>query len=244
MEDSVAEAPQEAFPSQDVYYSPYKFERSVLAHVVGTLLAWFIGLLVYLMYRLWQDYISTILTAFIVSQTLHSHRAQIVGLLQWLRSTAAPPLAHVLLGGLRHPLRLARRLLSGVPPLVQLSMLLAALLVRNVLTWAWISLALLGPALALLLATLVLDKKLLMTNALISDEVLAASVVIGTLITVFAFAVRRAPGTAWVSPRGAATPRAVPRSLIRGHSDRAVCARARRVARDSTVDDAVRAVGA
>ena len=42
-------------------YNPMKFERSVMSHVIGTLVAWLIGLLVYLMYMLWQDYISTIL---------------------------------------------------------------------------------------------------------------------------------------------------------------------------------------
>ena len=71
----------------DELYNRDKFDRSVMAHVVGTLLAWFIGLLVFLMYKLWQDYISTILVAFIVSQTLHAQRAYIVGLLQWLRSS-------------------------------------------------------------------------------------------------------------------------------------------------------------
>ena len=31
-----------------------QFERRVVAQVLGTLIAWLVGLLVYLMYRLWQ----------------------------------------------------------------------------------------------------------------------------------------------------------------------------------------------
>ena len=169
-------------------YNPYKFERSVMAHVIGTLLAWLIGLLLFLMWKLWQDYISTILTAFIVSQCLHSQRAQIVGLLQRLRSHAAPPLAHSLLGALRQPQSLVMSAMFDVPPLLQLSVLLLVFLVHNVYTWAYVLLALLGPAVALLLAVLVFDKKLLATDVLLSDEVLAASIVLSTLLTVLSFA--------------------------------------------------------
>ena len=155
---------------EDAYHRD-KFDRSVMAHVVGTLLAWVIGLLVFLMYKLWQDYISTILTAFIVSQTLHSHRARIVGTLQWLRSPTTPSLLHLAFAAARQPWRLLQQMLYEVPPLVQLTALLFFFLVHNVYTWAYILLALLGPALALLLACALLDKRLLATNALLSDEV-------------------------------------------------------------------------
>ena len=170
-------------------FHPYKFERSVWAQVVGTLTAWFIGLLVFLMYRLWQDYISTILTAVIVSQTLHSHRARFVGGLQWLRGPTSPPL---LLGGIaavRQPMELARHLVYDVPPLVQLSMLLVLFLVHNVYSWAQLGVVLLPPLFLFGAAVVVLDKRLLKTHLIISDEVLAACLVIGGLISVLAFVV-------------------------------------------------------
>ena len=168
-------------------YNPWKFERSVMAHVVGTLTAWFIGLLVFLMYRLWQDYISTILTAVIVSQTLHSHRAYIVGVLQWLRGPTSPRLLLSAICVLKQPLLLARRSVYDVPPLLQLSMLLLLFLVHNVYSWAYLAFVLLGPLVALGAALALLDKRLLTTDYLISDEVLAACIVIGGLISVLAF---------------------------------------------------------
>ena len=171
----------------DELYNRDKFDRSVMAHVVGTLLAWFIGLLVFLMYKLWQDYISTILVAFIVSQTLHAQRAYIVGLLQWLRSSQSPPLVNVALGWLRKPLTLVRSAAFDVPALLQLSLLLLIFLVQDAYAWLYIGLALLGPAVALLITALVLDKKLLMTDALLSDEVLAATIVLLTLLVVLSF---------------------------------------------------------
>ena len=72
-----ASAPSFA-PMQRAEEESAKFERGVLCHVVGTLLAWSFALVAYLMFQLWHDYISTIPTAFIVSQTLHTQRAQLV----------------------------------------------------------------------------------------------------------------------------------------------------------------------
>ena len=134
-----------------------------------------------------QDYISTILTAFIVSQTLHSHRAQLVGGLQWLRSPNSPSLRHAVISAIR-PTELWRAC-RKVPALLQLGLLLALFLFDGVHNWALICISLIGPALAILLATSLLDKKLLMFNALVSDEVLAASVVLSTLLGVMTFVV-------------------------------------------------------
>jgi hypothetical protein len=173
-------------PQSDTAEESTKLERALFAHVIGTLLAWLIGLLIYLMYRLWQDYISTILMSIIVSQSLHAARARIVGLLQWLRSPASPPLLHTILHSVSQPWKLLTSL-AEVPPLLQLAALLLLLLVQNVYTWAYVGLALLGPFVALLAAVALLDKQLLRTDALLSDEVLAALIVVSTLLTVLSF---------------------------------------------------------
>ena len=44
----------------------YKFERGVLCHVVGTLLAWGLAIVAYLMFQLWKDYISTIINTVVL----------------------------------------------------------------------------------------------------------------------------------------------------------------------------------
>ena len=104
--------------------SPFAFERGVEIHVYGTLFAWMIGLLAYLMYQLWQDYISTIVSAFVLSQTLHRQRAYLVQLVQQLRASDTPLLYEVL-GLFTRPLYCVKRLLFDLPPLMQLAMLLA-----------------------------------------------------------------------------------------------------------------------
>lgn len=183
------DSPSDAFQEYDANPNEVKIFNGVMAHVVGTLVAWSLGLLIWLMYRLWQDYISTILTAFIVSQTLHTYRAQLVGGLKWLRSQNSPPLRSVVLSALR-PMTLMRACLHG-PAVLQLGLLLAFFLVVGAVDSIYnrllILLSLAGPALALLLATVVLDKRLLMFNALVSDEVLAATLVLATIITVLSF---------------------------------------------------------
>ena len=125
----------------------YTVERGVLCHVIGTLLAWGLGLIVYLMYRLWQDYISTILTAFIVSQTLHKQRAQLVRHIRQLRDPRMPSLLHRVLSLAAKPQQslvaavhsipyLIRFAVYDVPALVQLALLqLVFLLGADLSTW-------------------------------------------------------------------------------------------------------------
>ena len=187
------DTPESAAPEYDpgavASNNEVRFFNGVMAHVVGTLLAWSLGLLIWLMYRLWEDYISTILTAFIVSQTLHAHRAQLVGGLRWLRAPTSPPLRSVVFAAL-HPSRLLRTCYN-VPALLQLAVLLASFLVIGAVDSVYnrllILVSLVGPAVTLLLLTVVLDKRLLMFNALVSDEVLAATLVLTTIIGAVSF---------------------------------------------------------
>ena len=99
----------------------FKFERGVMSHVLGTLLAWSLALIAYLTYKLWQDYISTILTAFIVSQTLHKQRAQIVGQLRWMRGSNSPSLVQSFVNAASSPAKLLHGAIFDVPSIVQLA---------------------------------------------------------------------------------------------------------------------------
>ena len=164
----------------------FKFEAGVLSHVIGTLIAWALGLLVWLMYRLWQDYISTILMAFIVSQTLHSQRARLVATLQWLRSPSSPSIVGWLVASAR-PRELLHSL-RAMPALMQLSTLLGLFLMsEDIFTWISFSIFLVGPTLLALVMLVLVDKSVLKFNALVSDETLCATVVLSTLLFTVAF---------------------------------------------------------
>lgn len=154
----------------DAQQADLKFERGIMTHVIGTLLAWGLGLLAYMMFVLWQDYISTILTSFIVAQTLHKQQAQLVGLIRLLRHPNEQSLLQAALGVIRRPIRGLQWIVFDVPALLQLALLLVVLIVQGMHTWVRIGLYLAGPAAALLLAIFLFDKKLLRFNAVVSDE--------------------------------------------------------------------------
>ena len=190
----------------------YTVERGVLCHVIGTLLAWGLGLIVYLMYRLWQDYISTILTAFIVSQTLHKQRAQLVRHIRQLRDPRMPSLLHRVLSLAAKPQQslvaavhsipyLIRFAVYDIPALVQLALLqLVFLLGADLSTWYALAWYTCTTTLLSAGALYVLEKTMALwaespsaargdaaVSRLIADNDLAAIVVLAGLLLVVGF---------------------------------------------------------
>ena len=92
-----------------------------------------------------------------------------------------------MLDALRSPKALAKRLVTDVPPLVQLTAVLLLFLLNDLHTFARFFSLFCACALPLALLVLLLDKRLLQTDRVVSDEVLAATVVIAALITTLAF---------------------------------------------------------
>ena len=167
-----------------------KFELGVMSHVSGTLLAWALAGIAYLMYLLWRDYISTILIAFIVSQTLHTQRAQLVGLVRWVRDRNTPPLFQCAVTAVARPRSLLNATLFGLPSVVQLAMLQLVFLIGFELsTWLRLSYLALPTALVGAVTVFLFDKKLLSFNFLLSDELFAASVVLVGMIVVLCFVI-------------------------------------------------------
>ena len=93
----------------------------VLGHVMGNLISAALLCLAYLTYRLWQDYVATILCAFLMSQALHKWRARLVSAVRALRDPESPPL---LVGLSRGALGFG----ASLPSLVVLSALLSVLI--------------------------------------------------------------------------------------------------------------------
>ena len=164
------------------------FERGVEVHVYGTLFAWLIGLIAYGMYQLWHDYLSTIVSAFVLSQALHKQRKYLVELLARLRAKE-DSLVYSLLGLFTRPLHLGYKVAFDVPPLMQLALLLALFYV-DVSTWFRIGAAAFGAATVLGALLAVVDKQLLSYHThVVSDEVLTASLVLLSFLFLVTFIV-------------------------------------------------------
>ena len=136
------------------------FEQHVLCHVLGSLLAWALGLLGYMLFLLWKDYVSLIASAFLLSQALHTPRSALVLWAQRLRDPDGPPLYKRLLGTVTSPLSILGKLTS-IPSLVQLSLLLALDLIDDVTPLITIAYALAGFTLVLGVLVCVFDRHLL-----------------------------------------------------------------------------------
>ncbi|KAL1496797.1 hypothetical protein AB1Y20_014384 [Prymnesium parvum] len=161
-------------------------EQHVLSHVLGSLIAWALGLLGYMLFLLWKDYISLIASAFLLSQALHRPRAALVDWAEGLRAPSAPRLYVRLLGAAVSPAKLLFKL-TAIPSLVQLALLLALELLHNVAPLLSIVTPL---ALGVLLVgglVCLMDRRLLGFNRWVSDEVVAATAVLLTLCFVLTF---------------------------------------------------------
>ena len=146
------------------------FELGVLCHVAGSLLSWGLGLLGYMMFQLWHDYISLILCSFLLSQSLHTQRSTLVALAQSLRK----PSRQTLLEKLRDMATNRKSLLAmlgSVPPLVTLAFLLFLDIIADIAPIMTIAIAAVCVAFVFVLITWMLDRHLLAYHHFISDEV-------------------------------------------------------------------------
>ena len=176
-------------PSDDV------FENTMIGQVLGNLVTSLLLLLAYFMYLLWQDYIATILCAFLLSQALRAVSGRLLDTLDCLRDPASPPLLtsmmQLLLG--RHASQrnrepASRRVpLLHMPPLLLLAVLLLVLLLADRTRWGWVSAGALATLAALALPLWLFDKRLLRWKWLISDESLIAAITLGGLLMLLAF---------------------------------------------------------
>lgn len=139
------------------------FEQHVLCHVLGSLIAWALGLLVYMLFLLWQGYISIIASAFLISQALHRPRAALVDWAEGLRNPNIGPLYKRLFSAVTSPKQIFFKLLR-IPSLVQLSLLLALDLLYHVTPLTSIAFAMPCVCFALVAVVYLLDRRLLAFN--------------------------------------------------------------------------------
>jgi hypothetical protein len=163
-----------------------EFELGVLCHVAGSLLAWGLGLLAYMMFQLWQDYISLILCAFLLSQSLHTPCTALVKLARRLRTPNGQTLLHRLRGMATSRDNL-RAKLGSVPPLITLALVLFLDIVDDIAPRVTIVTAILAAVLVVVVLTWVFDRRLLAYHHVVSDEVVAATLVLATLLVLVTF---------------------------------------------------------
>ena len=162
------------------------FEQGVLCHVLGSLLAWALGLLGYMLFLLWKDYISLIVSAFLLSQALHTPRAVLVEWAERLREQTGQPLYKRFFTAFTTPTGLISKLTS-IPSLVQLSLLLVLDLLDDVTPLITIAYSVACALLLFAAIVYLLDRKVLAWSGWISDEVLAATAVLLTFLFVVMF---------------------------------------------------------